>query len=59
MKFTNKFRFIDEMRDNNEEITISGLGDCMDAVYVIKRFHYMTVTPRAYEWTLVLEKVRD
>lgn len=58
MKFTNKFRFIMEMSDNNEEVTISGLGDCMDAVYIIKHFSYKTVTPRACSWRMTLEKVR-
>lgn len=57
-KFTNKFRFIMEMSDNNEEVTISGLGDCMDAVYIIKHFRFETLTPRSRSWTMALEKVR-
>jgi len=58
MKFTNKFRFIMSMSDNNEEVTISGLGDCMDAVYIIKKFSFKTETPRSRSWTMTLEKVR-
>lgn len=58
MKFTNKFRFIMEMSNDNEEVTITELGDCMNAVYVIKNFTYTTINPRAYSWTMTLEKVR-
>lgn len=48
------------MSNNNEEVTISGLGDCMDGVYVIKNFRYGTVEKmiKIYAWTMVLEKVR-
>ena len=58
MKFTNKFRFLMDMSNDNEEVTISGLGDCMDAVYVIKHFGFKTLTPRSRSWTMTLEKVR-
>ena len=56
---SNSMRDILIMADDNEEITISGLGDCMDAVYIIKRFMYRTYTPLSFEWNMVLEKVRD
>jgi hypothetical protein len=60
MKFTNKMRFITEMSNNNEEVTISGLGDCMDGVYIIKHFHYDNIKGaiNAYAWNMTLEKVR-
>jgi len=54
-----KFQYILEIANNNEEVTISGLGDCIDAVYIIKGFRYETVSYWARSWTLVLEKVRD
>jgi len=66
-KFTNKFKFLDEMAedtnviiDRHEEVTISGLGTYLDGVYVIKSFSYSTIKKAvsAYSWTLVLEKVR-
>jgi len=60
MGFTNKMRFMIEMADNNEEVTISGLGDCMDGVYIIKTFHYNTVIGaiNTYAWNMTLEKVK-
>ncbi len=56
--FTNKFRFIMEMSNNNENVTIHGLGDCMDGVYIIKHFNYVTDTPRSKSWTMTLEKAK-
>lgn len=58
MKFTNKFRFLMDMSNDNEEVTILGLGDCMDSVYIIKHFGFKTLTPRSRSWTITLEKVR-
>jgi len=57
MKFTNKFRFIMEMSNNNEEVTITGLGDCMDGVYLIKHFNFKTLTPESRSWSMMLERV--
>lgn len=58
---TTEFEKINEMADNHEEITISGLGDCYDAVYVIKKFGYRNIKKTVYgfEWAMTLEKVRD
>lgn len=58
MPLMNRFKFLMNMSDDNEEVTISGLGDCMNATYVIKHFNYTTDAPRAYSWTMTLEKVR-
>ena len=58
MPFENKFKFIMAMSNDNEEVTISGLGDCMDAVFVIKNFNFKTLTPTAKSWSMTLEKVR-
>lgn len=58
---TTIFEHINEMVDNHEEITISGLGDCYDAVYIIKRFAYRNIKKTVYgfSWDITLEKVRD
>lgn len=58
MGHTDKFIVLMDMSDNNEEVTISGLGDCMDAVYVIRNFSFKTIAPLAYSWSMTLEKVR-
>ena len=58
MTLANKLEFILDMSNNNEEVTISGLGNCVDAVYIIKRFSFETLTPSARSWTMQLEKVR-
>lgn len=56
-----KFYYVQKMADDNENIQIYGLGDCIDAVYVIKTFRYRTVKGAAaclyYEF--ILEKVRE
>lgn len=58
--FTNKFIHLREMANKNEEVTISGLGNCIDAVYVIKSFGTKTLrAPVARSWVLTLEYVRD
>jgi hypothetical protein len=58
---TAEFKKIDEMMTLHEEITISGLGDCYDAVYVIKKFTYNNIKKTVYgfAWSMTLEKVRD
>lgn len=54
-----KMRAILDMADDNEEVTIAGLGDCLDGVYVIKQFGYATVRGaiKTYAWSITLEKV--
>ena len=57
-----KFIHLHEIMDNHEEVTISGLGDCMDAVYIIKDLKVDTISKygiNALSWSLTLEKVRD
>ena len=53
-----KFENIDEMMNNHEEVTISGLGDEYDGTYIIKDFRFETLDKgRGYFiWELVLEK---
>lgn len=55
-----KFSNIHDMANRHEEVTITELGDCYDAVYVIKSFRYNTIrrSPYAFAWQLVLEYVR-
>ena len=58
--FIAKFVNIRTMARNNEEITISGLGNCIDAVYIIKSFSTKTMHKKdARGWSLTLEYVRD
>lgn len=59
--FTNKMKYLIDMSNENEEVTITGLGDCMDGVYIMRSFHYETIpkTVTAYAWVMTLEKVRD
>lgn len=58
--FTNKFIHMREMANNNEEVEIYGLGNCVDAVYVIKSFTTKTLrAPLARSWVLTLEYVRN
>lgn len=56
-----KFYYAQQMADNNENIIIYGLGDCVDAIYVIKTFRYRTVkgATACLYYEFVLEKVRD
>lgn len=59
-RFLHKFDDISNMMLNHEEVTISGLGDCVDAVYIIVNFTIRSAgAPNAYEWTMVLEYKRD
>ena len=58
--FTNKFINIRTLARNNEEVEISGLGSCVDAIYIIKSFSTKTMRKKdARSWNLVLEYVRD
>ena len=57
-----KFMHLHEIMDNHEEVIITGLGDCMDAVYIIKDFKVDTVPRHGKHylaWALTLEKRRD
>ena len=58
--FTNKFVHLREMANKNEEVAISGLGNCVDAVYIIKSFSTKTLrAPTSRSWVLTLEYVRN
>lgn len=61
-QFMKKFSNLWEMMDKHEEFEISGLGDCIDAIYKIRSLDVNTV-PRHGKyyllWRLSLEKVRD
>ncbi len=55
-----KFDTIDSIMNAHEEITISGLGDCIDGVYVISDFSWGPMSgSQAYWWTLSLQYVRS
>ena len=55
-----KFQNVWDMINNHEEVTIAGLGTCMNGVYIIKNFSFETVPGSrvAFKWTLILEFVR-
>lgn len=55
-----KFLNIHDMMNKHKEVTITELGDCFDAVYIIKNFRYGTIrgNPYAYTWNLTLEYKR-
>lgn len=59
--FATKVKKIWTMMKRNEEITISGLGDCIDAVYLIQSFKIGTIKGNntSYTYVFILEKVRD
>ena len=50
-----------DIMDDGEEITISDLETCINAVYVVKNFSFDTIkgTKKAFAYSFVLEKVRD
>jgi len=47
--------------NNDSEITIDGLGDCMNGVYVIQDFQIKTIkrAPIHYSYKFIMKKVRD
>lgn len=49
-----------DLKNNGEEVTITGLGDTLDGVYVIRNFEWRTIkgTPYAFAWRFELEFVR-
>lgn len=56
-----KLEHINEMMDKHEAITITGLGDNVDGVYIISSFDYGTVreSPLSIQWKLDLQYVRE
>jgi hypothetical protein len=58
---TAKIEALDSLMDENKEVTIDGLGDCYDGVYVMTSFTYKTMkgTNQALEWEMELQHVRD
>jgi len=55
-----KFIRISNMMKDHEEITINGLGDNIDGIYVISNFRYRSMNkPATYEWSMSLAFVRD
>lgn len=55
-----RFSDIWGIQNRHEEVTISGLGSCMNGVYIIKNFHFETIPGviTAFRWSMVLEFVR-
>jgi hypothetical protein len=51
------FGLLDEMVNNGEELVVSGIDECIDDTYVVRRFHWETVPrhPFAVRWILELE----
>lgn len=56
-----KFRNIWAIQNAGDEVTISGLGSCVNAVFIIRNFHFNTIpnVPAAYEWSFDLEYKRS
>lgn len=52
-----KFLNIHTLMDDHESVSITGLGNCVDATYIIQNFSYSTIkgSPYAYTWQLTLE----
>ena len=58
--FYQKFKDVHCMMDRNEEVTIAGIGDRFDAVYMIKTFSTRSMNMgNALEWSLALERIRE
>jgi len=57
----NKFNDIWGIQNRHEEVTICGLGTCIDGIYIIKNFHFETIPGiiTAFKWTMILEFVRE
>lgn len=55
-----KFENIWEIQNSHEEVTVTGLGNCIDGIYIIKSFHFETIPKNIYyfRWTMTLEFVR-
>jgi len=56
-----KFIKVWDIQNDGEEITISGLGDTLDGVYVIRSFDFETIkgTNLGFAWRFELEWVRS
>ena len=52
---------IETAMNDGEEFEINELGDCLNGVYIVKNFIFSTIkkSPFCFEWSLVLERVRD
>lgn len=59
--FEAKLRDIWTLSESDENITISGLGESLNGVYLIKKFTYNTLKkyPGVWTWTMDLELVED
>lgn len=60
-KFADAIEHIHSVMNDGEEVTVTGLEDCLDAVYVIKSFNLNTIvgTNTGFSYYFDLEKVRD
>jgi len=58
---SDKVEAVWDLQNNGEEVTITGLGDTLDGVYVIKNFEFETIkkTNMAFAWRFELELVRE
>ena len=58
---SNRIRKIHDIMNDGEEITITDLDGCINAVYVIRNFEFDTIkgTNGAYKYMFEMEKVRD
>lgn len=55
-----KFEAIWNIQNDGEEVTITGLGDCINAVYILKSFKVRTIkkSKTYYTWSMDFELVR-
>jgi hypothetical protein len=53
--------YINNIQNNHEEITITGIDDLIDAVYIFESFKFSSInrTNKAFDWSMTLKKVRD
>ena len=56
-----KVKNIWDIQNNGEEVTITGLGDTLDGIYIIKSFEFETIkkTNLAFAWRFELKWVRS
>ena len=56
-----KFKNIWKIQNAHEEVTITGLGTCINGVYIIRNFHFNSINKvtYTYKWTMELEFVRN
>ena len=56
------FKYLWEIMDKHEEVLVLDLGDCINAVYVIRKLSLKTDSRHGnkyFRWSMELEKVRD